>query len=176
MTPPISFFVPGEPKGQPRPRAFAFHGKARVFDPGTAEHWKSQIALAAKQKLKTPFAGPVRLDLTFYFPRPKKHYKRDVLRPDAPGYQTTKPDADNLAKAVMDALTTLGAWKDDTQVAELIVRKFYIRNSLGCQIEIEDLTHFAAAFRPERSAAQAGTEAQQLGGVGAATPLASEIL
>ena len=55
---PILFFVRGEPKGQPRPRSFALRGKGgkpilsktgqpiiRVYESGTAEEWKSQVAL-----------------------------------------------------------------------------------------------------------------------------------
>jgi Holliday junction resolvase RusA-like endonuclease len=37
---------------------------------------------------------------------------------------TQKPDADNLAKAIKDALNRL-AWTDDAQVAELTVRKMW---------------------------------------------------
>ena len=79
MIEPISFFVSGEPKGQPRPRAFArkMGGKfvARVFDAGTAEAWKSCIAAAAAQhKPAEPIAGPVRLRLCFYLARPKGHH------------------------------------------------------------------------------------------------------
>ena len=68
MKPPIEFIVYGEPKAQARPRAFArkVGGKffARVYDAGTAEHWKSEIATCARpfipEKLLT---GPVRVDL-----------------------------------------------------------------------------------------------------------------
>jgi len=127
----ISFFAPGDPKGQPRPRAFSRGGHARVFDPGTAEGWKSAVAVAAKPCLPAePIAGPVRVTLHFSMRRPKSHYRTGKrageLRPDAPGWFTSKPDADNLAKAVLDALTTLGAWGDDAQVARLIVEKVYL--------------------------------------------------
>ena len=37
MTTPISFTVLGDPKGQPRPKAFSRGGHAAVYDPGTAE-------------------------------------------------------------------------------------------------------------------------------------------
>lgn len=78
----ISFSVQGVPKGQPRPRAFAFKGKARVFDPGTAEGWKSAIAEAARPHLpREPLAGPVALEVAFSFPRPKKHFLKAGLRP-----------------------------------------------------------------------------------------------
>ena len=122
----ISFTVSGVPKGQPRPRAFAFRGKARVFDPGTAEEWKSRIAEAARPHLPgEPLAGPVALKVVFTFPRPKKHYRSAGLRSNAPTWFCSKPDADNAAKAVMDALTVLGLWRDDAQVVSLTVRKTF---------------------------------------------------
>lgn len=134
MTQPISFFAQGIPKGQPRPRAFAKRTKgggftARVFDAGTAEHWKSQIAIEArKHKPATELLYAVVLSLAFHFPRPVSHYrgKAKALREDAPKWHTGKPDADNLAKAVMDALTQLGGfWRDDCQVSHLYVSKAY---------------------------------------------------
>ena len=134
-------FVHGEPKGQPRPRAFAFHGKARVYDPGTAEHWKSQIALALPNVI-LKYSGPVRVSLSFYMPRPKHHFtKAGLLKPSSPFAYAKKPDADNLAKAVLDALTTLGAWDDDAQVATLLIEKWYpvVGNVPGCFIKVETL-------------------------------------
>lgn len=123
--PIITFRVHGEPKGQPRPRAFArvIHGKptARVYDAGTAEAWKGYIALAARPHVPpTPLDGPIRLDAHFIFARPRKHYRTGKrsheLRPDAPLLHTSKPDRDNLDKALCDCLTQIGMWKDDAQV------------------------------------------------------------
>jgi hypothetical protein len=61
--------------------------------------------------------------------RPQGHYGRakgvPYLKSDAPHYHTGKPDADNLAKAVLDALTTLGIWHDDAQVCQLDTLKIY---------------------------------------------------
>src|SRR5688572_29383617 len=66
----------GDPKGQPRPRAFAFNGHARIYDAGTAEGWKSQIALAARPYIPfTPLKGPLRLNVIFRFRRPQSHFK-----------------------------------------------------------------------------------------------------
>lgn len=131
-----TFTVAGEPKGQPRPRAFAMRmggGKfsARVFDSGTAEGWKSCVASAAAcHAPSSPVSGPVSVSLQFAFRRPKSHYRTGAraseLRENAPRLHTGKPDADNLAKAVMDALTQLGTfWMDDSQVAQLFVSKSY---------------------------------------------------
>lgn len=131
---PVSFTVSGDPKGQPRPRAFARRigdkYVARVFDAGTAEAWKTQVALAATPaRPAEPFAGAVAMTISFVFRRPKSHYRTNgELKPTAPREFVSKPDADNLAKAVMDALTQLGGfWRDDSQITELRVWKSYGR-------------------------------------------------
>lgn len=140
---PIQFFAPGIPKGQPRARAFARRMGdkyvARVFDDGSAEGWKAQIATAARPHLPvTPLLGPVRLRVVFYMPRPKGHYRSNgEMKATAPSYHTVKPDTDNLIKAVKDALTVLGAWRDDSQVADERAMKLYSSaGATGASIEI----------------------------------------
>lgn len=136
-----SFTVLGDPKPQPRPRAFARGKHARVYDPATAEGWKSAVALAAREHLPPePLQGPVRLDAIFRFRRPKKHYIANKpergLRVDAPQYHTGLYDADNLIKAVMDTLTTIGMWADDGQVCECAITKIYSEQP-GAEICLE---------------------------------------
>ena len=50
-----------------------------------------------------------------------------------------KPDADNLAKSILDGLTKGGAWKDDGCVATLIVRKKYTEN-YRIEIRLKEMT------------------------------------
>lgn len=123
----IAFFAPGEPKGQPRPRAFAFKGRARVYDPGTAEGFKASIATAAKEHAGKLHAGPFDVDIVLFFPRPKGHLKANGgLKPSAPFFHTGKPDLDNVAKAILDTLSEksgIGLWKDDNAVVRLSIRK-----------------------------------------------------
>lgn len=139
------FFAPGDPKGQPRPRAFArkMGDKfvARVYDAGTAEGWKSCVALAARECLpRIPWWQPLRITLQFLMPRPRKHYrtgKRSTeLRDDSPLWHAGKPDTDNLAKAVLDALGQVGMYKDDGQVVSLSITKRYASET-GCRIKVE---------------------------------------
>ena len=138
-----NFFAAGLPKGQPRPRAFARGGKAAVYDPGTAEGWKSSVAMAAKDKLDgLLLEGPLLVELVFRMPRPKMHFgKKGLKERFACSLFTKKPDADNLAKAVLDAMTVIGVWKDDDQVTDLIIRKRYADpcGITGCQIRICEL-------------------------------------
>jgi Holliday junction resolvase RusA-like endonuclease len=138
----ITITAHGTPKGQPRPKAFSRGGHARIYDPGTAEGWKGQIALAARGLIPAPLEGPLAVTMQFAMPRPKSHYTKAGLRTSAPKYHTGTPDADNLAKAVMDALTQLSAWRDDSQVAVLAVCKRYTAfdgQPAGVVIQIENL-------------------------------------
>lgn len=138
-------FVPGVPRGQPRPRAFARGGVARVYDPGTAEAWKQAVAIAAAPVARTRYTGAVMLVLSFRFRRPKGHYtRRGDLRTTAPRLHVQKPDLDNLAKAVMDALTIIGAWRDDAQILELRVDKAWTDGEAGCQIGLYGWGGYAA--------------------------------
>ena len=140
----ITFFAPGIPKGQPRGRAVRRGKHTGIYDPGTADNWKSSVrhaALAAWDKVM--FTGPVRVSWIAYFPRPKSHFytgkRADQLRPEAKAYHTSKPDRDNLDKAILDALTNAGIWKDDAQVCCGEVCKYYPSQNTGCRIEITEL-------------------------------------
>jgi crossover junction endodeoxyribonuclease RusA len=145
----ISFFVHGIPKAQPRPRAFARklgNGKfiARTYEAGTAEAWKSAVANAVRRRRpRFPLDGPLRVDITFHFPRPKSHLRGNaqVLREDAPTWHSGRPDRDNLDKAVLDALTQIGMWQDDSQVCCGEIKKLYAVNNAqaGAQITIQKL-------------------------------------
>ena len=137
------FFAAGIPKGQPRPRAFSRGGHARVFDPGTAEGWKSCVAVAAQ-----PFRGrytsgcPLYVSIHFLFPRPKAHIRKGTeIKLGAPVFHSSKPDIDNAAKAVLDALTQIGVWADDCQVVNLFLSKRYADDGRpGAQVTIDTIT------------------------------------
>ena len=58
--------VPGEPVGQPRHRCTCVGGKARAYDPGTADGWKGAVELSARLATKgRSFDGPVTLRITY---------------------------------------------------------------------------------------------------------------
>jgi Holliday junction resolvase RusA-like endonuclease len=139
----IEFFASGIPKGQPRARACRRGAFAGVYDPGTADAWKFSVRAAALDCWdRQPFVGPVKVVLTLRFPRAKSHVGKDgKLKPSAPVRHTARPDADNAAKAILDALTTIGVWRDDSQVSSLVVRKVYDPFDLGgvgCVVTLQD--------------------------------------
>lgn len=116
------FTVPGNPKGQPRPRAARIGNFTRVYDPEEARSRKADIAAFAHAAGVRPIAGPVEVGIVALFPRPKRLMrKRDN---DCWILAECKPDADNVAKSVCDALIGV-AYADDASVAVLRCEKYY---------------------------------------------------
>jgi Holliday junction resolvase RusA-like endonuclease len=117
----------GLPKAQPRPRAARFKESMRIYNPKMANEWKAQIGRDCQALSGLKLEQGVAVELDFFMPRPNSHYKTNGNLTDrAPGnWHLQKPDADNLAKAVLDALSQIGAWEDDDQVCELTVRKLW---------------------------------------------------
>lgn len=137
----ISFFAQGIPKAQPRVKATSFGGFTRVYDPGTAKDWKTIVRHSCSQHWdKVPFAGPVEVNISVFFQRPKAHFNKAGLKATAPRYHTTKPDAENCSKAILDALSNLGIWRDDSQAASVWTLKFYTNTeTTGAQISVKEL-------------------------------------
>lgn len=134
----LETFVRGIPKAQPRAKACRFGAHSRVYTPGSADEWKALIRLEVNRVWdQVRFEGPLSVNLQFFLPRPKSHLGARGLKDWAPRYHTGTPDADNLAKAVMDALTNLGIWHDDGQVSTLLVVKQYTNTEVsGCTVSI----------------------------------------
>jgi Holliday junction resolvase RusA-like endonuclease len=133
----ISFTVDGLPQGKERPRAAK--GQARPYTPAKTKRYETRVrsaflaAYLERNGKAFPASGSelgkaaVGAEITAYLPMPKTasmHRERlmnlGVLRP------VRKPDADNIAKSVLDALNKY-AYDDDSQVAELTVRKYFCR-------------------------------------------------
>lgn len=135
----ISFRAVGIPKGQPRPKAFSRGNRAGVYDPGTANEWKASVAEAMKSHHGMSYNQPVSVSIVLFLPRPKGHFGAKGLKVSAPRNHTGKPDLDNAAKAILDAMTDFQFWKDDSIVCSLIISKMWTEGSPGALIEITPL-------------------------------------
>jgi len=97
----LAFTITGEPKGQPRPRAFArkmgsIH-VARFYDSDVADAWKQAVQIvvldASIVHKWSLTLGPVAISMCFSLPRPKSHFGAKGLKPSAPLHHSGKPDA-----------------------------------------------------------------------------------
>lgn len=132
----INFIVEGDPVGQPRARFANGHAYSAS---GSIDGWRAAVRRASfKTTPKTPLEGPIFFGTMFVMPRPKKHFRKGKLRPDAPSWHVAKPDFDNLAKAIADELTNAGYWKDDSQICESFQKKIYGEQP-GCVVSIRQL-------------------------------------
>jgi Holliday junction resolvase RusA-like endonuclease len=103
------------------------------------------VDLGIERELKAAGAldpvGAFDVQLTFFFRRPKSHYgKGGHVKGSAPIRHVSKPDADNLAKLVLDRITRGGRiWRDDSQVAKLCVEKYWAITDarIGVYVSVE---------------------------------------
>lgn len=129
----LEITIPGEPVSQPRARAAIVGGHARMYSPkGGSSDYKATIRLAAAAAFTdAPLKCPMLVDCEFVFRRPKGHFRTGrhaaELKPTAPLRHTTKPDIENVAKAVLDALSGV-VWHDDRQVSHLTLQKWYVND------------------------------------------------
>lgn len=116
-------FIPGRPYAKRRHRVGTIRGRARAFNPAENERFEHLVRTLAAPLFRAPIEGPVRVVVVATFAPPASW--PGTRRSTAIGTpHTQKPDADNIAKAVKDALNRL-AWADDAQVAEMTVRKLW---------------------------------------------------
>ena len=119
----VSFTVAGQPVPQPRPRVSTAGGFARAYVPKDhAVHaYREAIAEAARGAGLTTTGEVLNVVIDAVFERPKSHMRKAGVKPDAP--KLPRPDVDNLAKAVLDALQDVMG--DDSLVGRLVVEKSY---------------------------------------------------
>ena len=122
----IEFVIPGEPVAQGRPRATTIGGRVRMYDPAKSKNYKKHVSAIAKLNApKKPLETPLRVKLDIYRPMLKSMSKKRRELANARIYRPiTKPDNSNYAKGIEDALNGI-IYKDDSQIVDLIVRKYY---------------------------------------------------
>jgi Holliday junction resolvase RusA-like endonuclease len=132
----MRIFIPGEPIAQPRVKVSTKGGFARAYT--ERDHpihaYKQAIRLRYVNSGGEVLEGPVSIRIVCWFDRPKSHSKKRRQQPEP---KTTKPDLDNLAKAILDSLNEI-AYTDDGQVYRLTVEKWYVGpyDSAGTMIEV----------------------------------------
>jgi hypothetical protein len=132
----MKIFIRGEPIAQPRVKVSTKGGFARAYteQDHPVHAYKQAIRLAYVNAGGEVLEGPVEIRIVCWFERPKGHSKKRRQQAEP---KTTKPDLDNIGKAVLDALNDI-AYNDDGQVCRLTVEKWYVGpcDSVGTIIEV----------------------------------------
>ena len=133
MSRKIEFFVPGTPVGKGRPRAARRGAGVVMFTPEKTAGYEALVAataaaaLAGGMRIGTSqlLDGPLAAMLEMQFPVPASWSKAKRARALAGAeWHTSKPDADNVAKAILDACNGV-VFRDDAQVVMLVAAKAF---------------------------------------------------
>lgn len=108
----IKFTVPGVPVGKGRPRVTC-NG---TFTPQKTRQYQQLVQCCWETQCGQGFASgiPLLASITAYFPIPKSTSKKKAAAMEGT-FHRSRPDADNVAKAILDALNG-HAYPDDSAV------------------------------------------------------------
>ena len=113
----ITLTIGGIPMAKGRARTVRLkNGKVKTFTPEDTAIWEQEVRLAAlPHRPRVPLDGPLEAEMTFYLYRPGGK-KRE--------YPCVRPDLDNYAKSVLDALNGI-IYTDDSRIVKLTLSKLY---------------------------------------------------
>jgi Holliday junction resolvase RusA-like endonuclease len=121
----IKFTIPGEPKGKGRPKFSRQGNFVKTYTPETTVNYENWVKICFREEGQKMLEGQLRAVIDCYYAIPKSFSKKKrekalkgELRP------TKKPDCDNIAKIILDALNGL-AYKDDKDIVSCLIEKWY---------------------------------------------------
>ena len=124
----ITFTIPMEGIGQGRGRAYMDNGIVKVTTPAKTRKWKNQVSQFARLECTKagfkPDDSPFKIEVIAVY----KHVKAPVWKKELIDAgkiaKTTKPDTDNIEKALFDAFNGI-CWTDDAQLVSTTFKKIF---------------------------------------------------
>ena len=107
------------------------NGKPKFYDPPELKAAKSKLRSHLSSHVPDrPYDGALRLVVKWCYPITGEHHNGE--------YKYTKPDTDDLNKALKDIMEDLGFFVNDSRVASEIIEKFWSEIP-GIYIRLEKL-------------------------------------
>lgn len=132
--------IPGAPVGKGRPRCSCVGGRPRLRTPENTRAWEKAAALLMRCSWReSPLAAPCRVEVTAVHPRPASRPRTisaTAWRSGERVWRPSTPDADNVLKAVLDALQLGGVLEDDRWVVEVEARTVYAARGEEASVEV----------------------------------------
>ncbi len=121
----IQFRVDMKPTGKGRPRSYLdrLTGRVSVYTDSKTATAERSVAYKAREAMTwhNPITTACAVEIEAFYALPKStSKKREMLEVGKPA--TTKPDVDNVAKLVLDAMNGI-VYEDDRLVSDLVIRK-----------------------------------------------------
>jgi len=123
----ITFSVYGQPVAKARARAFVRNGHISHYTPDKTARYESLVALTAAHMMQgiPLIQSPIKLTIQAFLAIPQSWSQTKQIKAASGLFTpTTRPDLDNIVKAVKDGLNRV-AWHDDAQVVVCHASKHY---------------------------------------------------
>jgi len=123
----VTFIVIGTPIGKQRPRFRRVGNFVQTYTAAKTKTYEQEIGDVAKKAMGStePLETPLTVCVYIRVPIPASYSKkRTQACLDGSEKPIKKPDADNVAKAALDAMNGI-VYKDDSQIVNLHIRKTY---------------------------------------------------
>lgn len=129
--------VEGKIKGKARPRVF----NGRAVTPKDTVNYENWVRLNYKEQSGKHLEGQIKAKIIAYYKIPKSYTKakrlackQNIILP------TKKPDIDNCIKVILDSLNGI-AYKDDSQIVEVIAVKKWTEEQERIEFELEEIVN-----------------------------------
>lgn len=137
----IKFTVLGEPQGKGRPKFSRQGGFVKTYTPDKTVLYENLIRTEYLRQClgqRFPDKEPLAMHIKAYYTIPASASKKRQAAMEAGEVRPVKkPDVDNIIKVVADSLNQV-AYRDDTDIVEVALEKFYARQP-RIEVEIETL-------------------------------------
>lgn len=140
MSEPLVFSMSGKPRGKGRPRTAVRGSFATIYTDAATRKYEASIKGLARFAMgeRPPFQGALTLSLRFRMPIPSSERKATRAAMAAGEIApTTKPDFDNLTKAICDGMNGV-VYRDDCQIVRAFVSKVY-HSTPGVDVKVAPL-------------------------------------
>jgi len=128
--------IPGQPVGKGRHRSARIGKFVRHYTPTKTVCWEAlALSIMEDQHTGMPFDVPVRMHVVAVGKRPKRLMRKKD--PEGRMWRCTKPDGDNVLKAVCDAMVKAGIVIDDTHLIDQHVLSVYAAKGEQPCVEVE---------------------------------------
>lgn len=118
--------------------AFVCNNKIRFFEKSKVKSAREILYSALlPYKLNQTIDGAVNLTVKFFFSY-RKSEKKSITKNNLIIPHTVRPDLDNLEKLLLDVMTAMQFWKDDSQICVKWTEKHFSQKG-KIEIEIQEI-------------------------------------
>lgn len=133
----VKFTIPGIPIPKARPRVVRGH----AFTPKKTKDYEALVKDVYRLTVGEYLGdSAIVATIDLYFPIPESYSKSKKKRiADGEIKHTKRPDVDNCAKAILDALNEV-AYRDDSQIVESRITKHYaVDGNVRAEVVLEEV-------------------------------------